>query len=47
MYYEKRDQLFHSYNKARDHFIAYPDQLIRLEQYCTGLVNNIFQDKVA
>ncbi|MCM1117899.1 MAG: BglI family type II restriction endonuclease [bacterium] len=44
MYYRKREQLFHSYNKARDHFTAHPDQLIKLEKYCTELVNNIIQD---
>ncbi len=41
MFYEKRNFLFHNYNRARDFFIAYPEQLIELEQYCTKLVNNI------
>ena len=41
MFYQKRSLLFHNYNQARDYFIAYPDQLIELEQYCTTLVNNI------
>lgn len=44
MYNIKREQLFHSYNKARSHFTVHPDQLIKLEQYCTELVNNIIQD---
>lgn len=41
MFYEKRSLLFHNYSRARDYFIAYPEQLIELEQYCTELVNNI------
>lgn len=39
MFYEGRDFLFHNYNRARAYFLANPDQLIALEQYCSKLVN--------
>lgn len=45
MFNEKRNILFQNYNRARDHFIANPDELIELEQYCTQLVNNVIIDK--
>lgn len=41
MFYEKRGFLFNNYNRARDYFIAYPEQLMELEKYCTELVKNI------
>lgn len=41
MFYEMRNLLFQNYNRARDYFIAHPEQLISLERYCTELVNNI------
>ncbi|MBN7774401.1 BglI family type II restriction endonuclease [Clostridium aminobutyricum] len=44
MYSEMRELLFENYNRARSYFIENPDQLISIEQYCTGLVNNIIID---
>lgn len=44
MFYEKRNLLFHNYNRARDYFISCPNQLIDLEQYCAELVNNIIME---
>lgn len=44
MFYEQRGFLFNNYNRARDYFIAHPDQLIELERYCTELVNDVIVD---
>ena len=41
MFTEKREQLFEQYHGLRSHFIDYPNQLIRLEEFTTTIVNNL------
>ena len=43
MFYAKRLMLYSNYAAALDHFKAAPQQLIDLEHFITGLVNNEIQ----
>lgn len=41
MFNEKRPDIFNNYNRAKDYFIAHPDELIAVEQFITESVNGI------
>lgn len=44
MFFEKRDEFFQRYHKARKYFINNPQDLIELEAFTTDLVNRIIND---